>query len=159
VYMRKSALRPSNMVNNTTHSLLNPNMLVLDIKDDDETLICIINIYYAVLPAGGHTLHHLLKHKLCKNTLTVLVEDFYSHSLHWSISGRTPSSWATHLENWINANGFLLLNLIHKLTWFGLRDTDHPSCYVLTLPLLFLIPPRPFTHPLTRPPIPGTALP
>jgi hypothetical protein len=80
------------MVNNTTHSLSNPNMLILDIKDDDETLICIINIYYAVLPAGGHTLHHLLKHKLCKNTLTVLVGDFYSHSLHWSIPDRTPSS-------------------------------------------------------------------
>jgi len=31
-------------------------------------------------------------------------------------------------------------------------------CYILTLPLLFLIPPRLLTHLHTRPPISGTAL-
>jgi hypothetical protein len=39
------------------------------------------------------------------------------------------------------------------------RSQHCPSCYVLALPLLFLIPPHPLTHLRMRPPIPGTALP
>jgi len=61
-------------------------------------------------------------------------------------------------ENWLETCRLkhVILNEVMSLV---ITRGGEAGCYVLTLPLLFLIPCRPFTLLPMRLPIPGTALP
>ena len=71
--------------------MANPNTVILDIEDKTSTTIQIINIYHEV-PQRGHTLHHLMAHKIDDQTPTLLIGDFNTSSPRWSMPGKTPSS-------------------------------------------------------------------
>jgi len=47
--------------------------------------------------------------------------------------GKTPSSWASRLTDWIKDNGLKCLNPLHVPTWAGSREGDHPSVINLVL--------------------------
>jgi hypothetical protein len=77
--------------NNTTHPLLNPNLIVLNIWEEDSILACIVNTYHAT-DSHKHSLDYLLSHELDEFMPTILISDFNSHSSEWLVLGRTPSS-------------------------------------------------------------------
>jgi hypothetical protein len=95
--------------NITNHPAANPNTVILNINDNDLITLQIINIYHAV-PPQGHDLDNILKHKISNNHLTLLIGDFNTHLPRWSLPGKTPSSWASHLLNWMDDNGVECLN-------------------------------------------------
>jgi hypothetical protein len=125
-YTCKSCLPSANLSNVTTHPLANPNTVILDIKDDHNITMWVINFYHAV-PRMEHHALHFLSYELCALTPTIMIGDFNTHSLCWSMPRSTPSCWATRLENWVDDNGLLLLNPAQEPTWFGSKPTDHPS--------------------------------
>ena len=65
--------------------------MVVDILDDNQVVLQIYNIYYAV-PDRGHGLCILLTHDLDDLTPTVVMGDFNTHNQHWSLAGQPASS-------------------------------------------------------------------
>ena len=126
-YTRKSRLPTQNVDNVTTHPSADHKTLILDIKDEHGILLRIINVYHQVPLSGSHALHNLLNNEPNELIPTLLAGDFNTHSHQWSVLKKEPSRWASKLEFWLDANGFHPLTPPHEPTWFGSRDTDHPS--------------------------------
>ena len=116
------------VTNDTTHPLANHNTIVLRITNDGETELQIISLYHEVdLTTRKHRLHHLLQFETDERTPTLLIGDFNTHAPRWSLPGRTPSTWATDLTNWLDENGFDLRNPPDVPTWESTRPQDRPS--------------------------------
>jgi hypothetical protein len=116
----------------TSHPAANPNTVILDIDDRTSMMMWIINIYHEV-PQRGHALHHLMAHEINDQTPTLLIGDFNTHSPRWSMPGKTLSSWASQLTDWIDDNGLECLNPLHAPTWAGTREGDRPLVTDLVL--------------------------
>jgi hypothetical protein len=132
VYSKKSLVRSHIVENILDHPLANLNSIILDVKEDNDIIARLINIYHAV-PQNGHNLQYLLDHDPDDQIPTVIVGDFNTHSRLWSIEGKTPSSWVTILEDWIERNNFLVLNQDRVPTWNSGRDSIQPSVIDIVL--------------------------
>jgi hypothetical protein len=131
-YSRKTLSHLGLVHNITTHPLSTAMSIVLDIKDRDDLLLRVVNIYHEVLQRG-HGLHHLFTHTFLETVPTLVIGNFNTHSRRWSLPDRAPSPWARRMEEWIDEYGFSILNPPHEPTWYGSRDGDRPSVIDLAL--------------------------
>ena len=131
-YSKKSLVRSHIVENVLDHPLANPNSIILDVKEDSDVIARLVNTYHAV-PQNGHRLQYLLNHDPDDQIPTVIVGDLNTHSRLWSIEGKTPSPWATILEDWIERNDFLVLNQNKVPTWNSGRDSIQPSVIDIVL--------------------------
>jgi hypothetical protein len=131
-YSKKSLIRSHIVENVLDHPLANPNSIILDVKEDSDVIARLVNTYHAV-PQNGHGLQYLLDHNPDDQIPTVIVGDLNTHSRLWSIEGKTPSPWATILEDWIERNDFLIWNQDRVPTWNCGRDSIQPSVIDVTL--------------------------
>ena len=107
-----------------THPLADPNTLIFNIaEEEDEILMRIINVYHEK-PALGHNLQHLFDHDLDELTPTLLVGDFNTHALWWSLPGKAPSVWASDFTTWLDTHNLTIHNPPNQPTWQGNRDGD-----------------------------------
>jgi len=125
-YTKQSLVRSHIVSNNLAHPLANANTVILDIMETDTIIMRLISLYHTV-PPSGHDLQHLLDYESDELTPTLLIGDFNTHSPCWSLHGRTHSSWAPCLYDWLDINNLSLLNPLHEPTWYGNKDADHPS--------------------------------
>ena len=114
------------------HPAAGPNTTVIEIDNGSTIAVQIINFYHDV-PKQGHGLDRLLKFTPDDTTTTLILGDFNTHSPRWSIPGRTPSSWADRLTDWMDDNGFECINPLHAPTWTNPRPDTHPSVLDLVL--------------------------
>jgi hypothetical protein len=122
-YTRRSLLQSHVVHNDVTHPLANTCSLVLDIKDDNDTILKVVNTYHSQ-PATGHNLQYLLQHELDPLTPTLLIGDFNTHSPRWSLPDHTPSPWAHDFENWLDDNGLADINPPGIPTWHSGQEGD-----------------------------------
>jgi hypothetical protein len=107
-YSHKSTISSDNLI---AHPLANPNSLILDLKDDEESIMLRVISTYHACPDHSHTLDYLFQHDLDETVPTLLIGDFNTHSLHWSLLGQTLSLWRHAFEEWMDGNGLTVLNL------------------------------------------------
>jgi hypothetical protein len=81
----------------------------------------------------GHKLHHLLNHDLDKLIPTLIIGDFNTHTIWWSLSECALSAWADDFTEWLDTNNLSILNLPGIPTWQGSREGDCPSILDLAI--------------------------
>ena len=105
-----------------------------DIVDNDSIKFRIINVYHDVPRPGSrprHALQHMYDHELDLHLPTLLLGDFNTHARLWSLTGRTPSSWANTFTEWMGDNGVSCINPPDVPTWK--TDNARPSVIDLAL--------------------------
>jgi hypothetical protein len=99
-YMKKT-LQCSHIIDNVlNHPLTNPNLIIIDIKEDNQIIARLVNMYHAV-PPMGHGLQYLFNYDSDELTLTAIVGNLNTHSMLWSLEGKAPSPWARVFEDWL----------------------------------------------------------
>jgi hypothetical protein len=131
-YTKKGLQCPHVIDNVLNHPLTNPNSIIIDVKEDNQVIARLVNMYHAV-PPTGHSLQYLFEYDAEDLTPTVIVGDFNTHSTIWSMEGKTPSTWARVFEDWLERTDFLVMNPHREPTWRSYRDTDQPSVIDLVL--------------------------
>jgi hypothetical protein len=120
----KKGLQCSHVIDNIlNHPLVNPNSIIIDVKEDNQVIARLVNTYHAI-PPTGHSLQYLFEYDAEDLTPMVIIGDFNTHSTIWSMEGKTPSTWARVFEDWLEQTDFLVMNPHRKPTWCSHRDTD-----------------------------------
>jgi hypothetical protein len=131
-YTKKILLQSHAVINRVNHDLANPNTMVLDVLDKNDTQLRILNIYHEV-PKSGHGLRQLLRHNLDELVPTILAGDLNTHSPRWSLPGRAPSPWAGMLTDWMDDQGLACANPQDIPTWYSYNEDISPSVLDLIL--------------------------
>jgi hypothetical protein len=99
----------SHIVNNVlNHPFPNPNLIILDIKEDNQVIARLVNTYHTIPPIG-HGLQYLFNYSLGELIPTAIIGNLNIYSTLWSLEGKNPSPWARVFEDWLKWNNFLLL--------------------------------------------------
>src|SRR6266581_27614 len=123
-YVLSSLSASISIFNQLTHPCASSCSIITDLIFPTETLR-LVNVYHQV-PERGHALHHLLSNHFDDTVPTLIMGDFNTHSVRWSLPSATISSWARDLEDWFSDQGLNVINTPRVATWQG-RDDQHPS--------------------------------
>ena len=94
-----------------------PTLQVIDIIVNDDQIWRVINFYHDV--RDDTSLRALLSLDIDALTPTLIVGDFNTHSLTWSLPDTPRSRWATSVERWAAQNQLMLANEARVITRKG----------------------------------------
>ena len=136
-YVKTQIDKSVSVVNHLTHPMATASSMIIDIVTGNKVLR-LINVYHQVSrdEGGHHSLPHILSSELDYSIPTLLMGDFNTHSIYWSLPHSRPSPWADTLTDWFDDQGLHLQNHEGVPTWHSNRDDDDLRPSVLDLALL-----------------------
>jgi hypothetical protein len=119
-FVRKQLMQSITIKTQPDHPLSNLNSLVFDVVEDEQILLQIINVYHKC-PKSGHNLQYLFNHNLNELVPTLIMGNFNTHTVHWSLSGHASSAWADDFTDWLDINNLSICNPPGEAMWKSLN--------------------------------------